>query len=185
MRSQPTLRIERHPLGPRVHVLGLRVHEWHLGSVLLVSLGLLAVTGILTGGLLAYAVGLAGCWLVAKDWRDLTGARRDTGCWRVGFHRPPSEVRPQRRGDWVPKLAALVVAATALASLASTVAPNAGIDGHLLRRLAIVQVAAVFHAAVIPVATALLVASVYLSRRRERAWQVALALLLLLGVVNV
>src|SRR5205823_5608823 len=73
MRDQPALRIERHPLGPRVHVLGLRVHEWHLGALLLVALGLVAVTGVLTGGLLAYAVGLAGCWLVAKDWRDLTG----------------------------------------------------------------------------------------------------------------
>jgi hypothetical protein len=32
------LRIDRHRLGPRVYVLGTRVHEWHLGVALLVAL---------------------------------------------------------------------------------------------------------------------------------------------------
>src|SRR2546430_14128826 len=32
------LRIDRHRLGPRVYVLGARVHEWHLGAVLLLGL---------------------------------------------------------------------------------------------------------------------------------------------------
>src|SRR6478735_7897699 len=148
------LRVEHHALGPRVYVLGARIHEWHLGcGVLLLLLGL-DLGGVLTGGLAAYAIGFLGGWLIAKDWRDLTGAQRDTGAWRLGFHRPPSELRPARRGDWVPKLAALVVATTAIASFTSAVAPNMAFHGHLFRSLAIVHVAAVFHAAVIPVSSA-------------------------------
>ena len=179
------LRVEHHALGPRVYVVGVRVHEWHLGlGVLLVLLGLDAV-GVLTGGLLAYALGFLGAWLIAKDWRDLTGAQRDTGAWRLGFHRPPSELRPTRRGDWVPKLSSLVVAATAVASFTSAVVPNIAWRGHLVRSLTIVHVAAVFHAAVIPVSSALLVCSVYLWRRRSRVWKLALGLLLVLGAFNV
>ena len=179
------LRVEHHALGPRVYVLGARIHEWHLGcGVLLLLLGL-DLAGILTGGLAAYAIGFLGSWLIAKDWRDLTGAQRDTGAWRLGFHRPPSELRPARRGDWVPKLAALVVAATAIASFTSAVAPNMALHGHLFRRLAIVHVAAVFHAAVIPVSSALLVCSIYLWRRRSRVWKLAFGLLLVLGAFNI
>ena len=55
----------------------------------------------------------------------------------------------------------------------------------MIRDLAPVHTAAVFHAAVIPVGWGLLVASYYLWRRRERAFQIAFALLLVLGVMNV
>jgi hypothetical protein len=70
------LRIDRHRLGPRVYLLGARVHEWHLGVGLLL--------GLVVGGLFdrvsdspatAGAI-LAGLWLVAKDWRDLFPAQR-------------------------------------------------------------------------------------------------------------
>src|SRR5690242_7572114 len=116
---RPMIRVEHHALGPRVYVLGVRVQEWHLGCGLLVLLLGLNVAGILTGGLPAYVLGFLGSWLIAKDWRDVTGLRRDTGAWRLGFHRPPSELRPTRRGDWVPKLAALMVAGAAVASFTS------------------------------------------------------------------
>jgi lysyl-tRNA synthetase, class II len=185
VRKRRVLRVEHHALGPRVHVLGVRVHEWHLGAAVLAVALVLDLSDILTGGLTAYAIGLAGCWLVAKDWRDLTGAQRDTGAWRLGFHRPPSELRPARRGEWVPKLAALVVAATAIASFTSAVAPRMALHGHLFQHLAIVHAAAVFHAAVIPVSAALLVASFYLWRRRVRVWRLAFALLMLLGAFNI
>jgi lysyl-tRNA synthetase class 2 len=184
VRARRLLRVESHSLGPRVYVLGIRVHEWHLGAAVLLTLLGLDLTGILTGGLQAYAIGLLGSWLIAKDWRDLTGARRDTGSWRLGFHRPVSELRPARRGDWLPKFAAVVVAASAIASFSSAVAPSIAFHGHLFRNLAIVHVAAVFHAAVIPVSATLVVASAYLWRRRVRAWELAFGLLLLLGVFN-
>lgn len=179
------LRVEHHAFGPRVYVLGVRVHEWHLGCGVLLALLGIDLAGILTGGLPAYAIGFLGSWLIAKDWRDLTGAQRDTGAWRLGFHRPRSELRTVRPGDWMPKLAALVVAATAVASFTSAVAPSLAFHGHLFRRLAIVHVAAVFHAAVIPVSSALLISSIYLWRRRSRVWQLAFGLLLLLGAFNI
>ena len=41
--EEAVLRIDRHRLGPRVYLLGARVHEWHLGVALLL--------GLLVGGL--------------------------------------------------------------------------------------------------------------------------------------
>ena len=84
------LRLERHPLGPRVYVLGLRIHE--------VALGLAVLAVLLAGGLadrweVTHAVeGVAvfGSWLVAKDWRDLFPSRRNTAAWGLLPHRVPT-----------------------------------------------------------------------------------------------
>jgi lysyl-tRNA synthetase, class II len=179
------LRLERHALGPRVFVFGRRIHEWHLGVGILVFLAVLDVTDVLTGGIAAYAIALVGVWAIAKDWRDITPSRRDTASWTLGLHRPPLALRPTRRADWLPPLASVVVAATAVASMVSALRPDIAWRGHLIRDLTPVHTAAVFHAAVIPVGWALLVASYYLWRRRERAFQIAFALLLVLGVMNV
>jgi len=81
--------LERHANGPRVHVLGRRIHEYQLGLGLLV---VAAVTDSLPAGPFWLPTGLgaaSGLWLVAKDWPDLFPATRDTACWRVGIHRPP------------------------------------------------------------------------------------------------
>ena len=65
------LRIDRHRLGPRVYVLGARVHEWHLGAAVLLALaGALAFDRI-EQRVTALAIASAGLWLVAKDWQDL------------------------------------------------------------------------------------------------------------------
>jgi hypothetical protein len=83
------LRLERHRLGPRVYVLGRRIHEFALG---------LAVLGVLLAGGLAETWELTrvtvlatalGTWLVAKDWRDLFPSKRDTGRWSLLPHRVP------------------------------------------------------------------------------------------------
>jgi lysyl-tRNA synthetase class 2 len=179
------VRLERHALGPRVHVFGVRIHEWHLGAGALGLLAALDLTGDLTGGLGAYLLAVAGMWLIAKDWRDLTPGGRDVAAWRLGLHRPPSLLRSARRGDWVPALAAMVVAATAVASLISTLTPNIAWRGHLIAQLRIVHLAAVFHAAVIPTAAVLLVSSYSLWHRRERALWIAFVLLVLLGVFHI
>ena len=179
------VRIERHALGPRVYIFGLRIHEWHLGVGILMVLALLDVTDVLTGGIGAYTLAFVGIWAVAKDWRDITPSRRDTASWTLGLHRPPRALRPTQRADWVPPLTAIVVAATAIASLASSLTPNVSWRGHVIRDLSPVHTAAVFHAAVIPVGWGLLIASYYLWRRRERAFQIAFGLLLVLGVMNV
>ena len=178
------LTLEHHALGPRVHVLGVRVHEWHLGAGLLALLGVLDVENVLTGGLAGYSIAVVGLWLIAKDWRDLTGAGRDTAAWRLGVHRPPAALRGSQHADWVPALAAIIVAATAVASLVSTLTPNAALRGHVIAQAPIVQVAAVFHAAVIPTAAVLLVSAYSLWHRRALAFWIALVLLLVLGAFN-
>ena len=81
------LRVERHELGPRVYVLGQRVHEFALG---LVVLALLLAMGLsdhweLTRRFDA-ATGL-GAWLVLKDWRDLFPSKRNTAAWSLLPHR--------------------------------------------------------------------------------------------------
>ena len=178
------MRLERHALGPRVYLLGWRIHEWHLGAAVLGALALLDGTGILNGGLFEYVLAIVGLWLVVKDWRDVTASGRDTGAWRLGMHRPPSLIRPAHRGDWVPALAAGIVAATAIASLISALTPGVGWRGHEVAGLGIVHLAAIFHAAVIPTAAVLLACSYSLWRRRARAWQIGLVLLVLLGAFN-
>ncbi len=179
------VRIERHALGPRVYIFGQRIHEWHLGVGILMVLALLDVTDVLTGGIVAYVLAFVGIWAIAKDWRDITPSRRDTASWTLGLHRPPRALRPTQRADWVPPLTAVVVAATAIASLVSSLTPDVSWRGHVVRDLSPVHTAAVFHAAVIPIGWGLLIASYYLWRRRERAFQIAFALLLVLGVMNV
>jgi hypothetical protein len=81
------LRLERHRLGPRVYLFGLRIHEVALG------LGVLAV--LLVGGVAELweltrrteVAAFAGSWLVAKDWRDLFPSRRNTARWSLLPHR--------------------------------------------------------------------------------------------------
>src|ERR1043165_10013501 len=101
------LRIERHRLGPRVYVLGARVHEWHLGAVVLVALaGALAFDRI-EQRLTAFAIACAGIWLVAKDWQDLVPSRRDTAAWRLGVHIRPPPLAPAERFAPLPRPAPL------------------------------------------------------------------------------
>ena len=93
--SVPWFRFERHALGPRLHLGGHRLHEWHIGALLLL-LGLAAaLAGIGRPIHLAAFLAVLGAYLVAKDWRDLSHATRDTGAWRLGLHRPPLALRPR------------------------------------------------------------------------------------------
>jgi hypothetical protein len=84
------LRLERHRLGPRLYVLGLRVHEFALGFAVLgvLLLGAVAEWWGLTHGR-ELATGAVGSWLVGKDWRDLFPSKRDTGRWSLLPHRVP------------------------------------------------------------------------------------------------
>ncbi len=85
------LRLERHRLGPRLYVLGLRVHEFALGFVVL---------GVLLAGGFAEvwdltrrteAAALFGTWLVGKDWRDLFPSKRNQAAWSFLPHRVPRD----------------------------------------------------------------------------------------------
>jgi hypothetical protein len=83
------LRVERHSLGPRVYVLGLRVHECAFG---------LFVLAVFAAGFAAEMWGVThrteaaaavGTWLVVKDWRDLFRSKRNTAAWSLLPHRVP------------------------------------------------------------------------------------------------
>jgi hypothetical protein len=85
------LRLERHRLGPRVFVCGLRIHEFALGF---------AVIAVLLAGGVAEAWELTrrtevaaflGTWLVGKDWRDLFPSKRNTAAWSLLPHRVPRD----------------------------------------------------------------------------------------------
>ena len=177
-------RIERHQLGPRVYFLGARWHDWHLGLLLLFALGLGALAGLVHDGFPAALVAVAGLWLIAKDWRDLTWHRRDTAAWRLGLHRLPHPLRTFRKADPLPIIAALAAAAIATVDLLSALTPNVHWRGHLLLHIEGVQELRVFHALAIPVAVVLLISAYYLYRRRRRALQLAVLLLFALGLFN-
>lgn len=93
VRNQPylVLRLERHRLGPRVYLCGLRIHEFALGF------GVLAV--LLFGGFaelweltrLTEVAAVFGSWLIGKDWRDLFPSKRNTAAWGLLPHRIPRD----------------------------------------------------------------------------------------------
>ena len=91
-------------------VFGVRVHEWHLGAAGLAGAGLASALGA-AAVIVALLVAVS-LWLIAKDWRDLVPATRDTAAWAPGIHRPPGLQTP--RGDAVPAVAALATAAVGL-----------------------------------------------------------------------
>jgi lysyl-tRNA synthetase, class II len=62
--------------------------------------------------------------------------------------------------------------------------PNVAWRGHLLLQVEPVELVPLFHTLAVPASVALIVCAFYLGRRRHRAWQAALALLVLLGVLD-
>jgi lysyl-tRNA synthetase, class II len=175
------VRLERHPSGPRVHVLGRRIHEYHLGLAL-------AAVAAAVGGLgrdrAALLIFLVAGWLVAKDWRDLFPGLRDTASWRLWIHRVPAPLRERRRFDRLPQLAAAVALAVGAVNLASALTPNIAWRGHVLLQVEPVEYVPLFHTLAVPASVALILSAFYLGRRRHRAWQAALVLLVALGVLD-
>lgn len=85
------LRLERHRLGPRVYVFGLRIHEFALGLAVLavVMVGGVAEAWELTGR--TEVAALIGAWLIGKDWRDLFPSKRNTASWGLLPHKVPRD----------------------------------------------------------------------------------------------
>ena len=71
-----------------------------------------------------------------------------------------------------------------LVNIASTLTPNVRWRGHLLLQYEPVQAMRLFHALSLPAGAALLLVAPYLLKRRRRAWQAALVLLLALGLFD-
>ncbi len=93
MRLGRLIRLERHRLGPRVYVLGQRVHECALGLGLLAA----APTGFVAADFshprAAASVAGTGLWMLIKDWRDLVPSKRNTAAWSLLPHRRPRNRR--------------------------------------------------------------------------------------------
>jgi lysyl-tRNA synthetase, class II len=180
------LRLERHPFGPRVYVLRRRIHEYHLGLAVLAVLAVGAFFDVVDPGLATTLAAVVGVWLVAKDWRDLVPSKRDSASWQLGLHRRAAPLRGLRRSDSLPTLAALAALTAGIVNLVSAATPNSGWRHRfLLRNVESLGEIRVFHALALPAAAALIVTAFYLYRRRRGALNVAVALLLALGVLNV
>jgi lysyl-tRNA synthetase class 2 len=177
-------RIERHPHGPRLFVLGRRVHEWHLGAALAAAVVTGWAAGAWSPSLWTLAVIAVAAWMIAKDWRDLTPRLRDTGAWRLGVHRRFAPLRAIRYADGLPALAAAVALAIGVVNLLSALTPNVAWRHHLLLQLLGVRAVPVFHTLAAPASIALVAASWPLRGRRRRAWQAAVALLVVLGALD-
>jgi lysyl-tRNA synthetase, class II len=178
------VQIERHSHGPRLFVLGVRVHECHLGIALL---------GTDLAGLLAHAwapslwsvlVALAGGWMLLKDGRDLVPSLRDTGSWRLGVHRRFAPLRALRYADGLPTLAGAIAFAVGAISLISAATPNIAWRRHLLLSLEPVRAVPIMHTLAIPASAALIMTSFFLRARRRRAWQAGIMLLVALGAIH-
>src|SRR5205814_9559329 len=101
-----------------------------------------------------------------------------------GLHRRPLALRRFRHADPLPLLIAVAAAAIALVDLLSALTPNVRWRGHLLLKIEPGQELRVFHALAIPVAVVLFISAYYLYRRRLRALQLAIGLLIALGIFN-
>jgi lysyl-tRNA synthetase class 2 len=90
----------------------------------------------------------------------------------------------QRLSDWLPRVAAVAAAIVGLVNIASALTPNMRWRGHLLMTFEPVAAIRLFHALALPAGTALLMVSPYLLKRRRRAWQAAIVLMVALGAFD-
>ncbi|MGH2881362.1 MAG: bifunctional lysylphosphatidylglycerol flippase/synthetase MprF [Solirubrobacteraceae bacterium] len=84
----------------------------------------------------------------------------------------------------VPVFAAVAAALVGLVNIASTLTPNIRWRWHLLLGFEPVEAIRLFHALSLPAGAALLLVAPYLAKRRRRAMQTAVALMLALGLFD-
>jgi lysyl-tRNA synthetase class 2 len=90
----------------------------------------------------------------------------------------------QRTARCTPALAATAAALIGLINVASALTPNIRWRGRLLLDVEPVEAVRLFHAFALPAGAALLLVSPYLLKRRRRAWQTAIWLMLALGLLD-
>ena len=90
----------------------------------------------------------------------------------------------QRLSRLLPRAAAACAAVVGVVNLASALSPSIRWRGHLLLQFEPVEAMRLFHALALPTGAALLLVAPYLLKRRRRAWQAALALMLALGLFD-
>jgi lysyl-tRNA synthetase class 2 len=89
-----------------------------------------------------------------------------------------------RTSRWTPRLAAIAAALVGAINVGSALTPNIRWRGHVLLEVEPVEALRMFHAFALPAGAALLLVAPYLLRRRHRAWQTAVGLMLLLGALD-
>ena len=89
-----------------------------------------------------------------------------------------------RTSPWLPRFAAFAAAFVGLVNIGSALTPNIRWRGHLLLQYEPVQAIRMFHALALPAGAALLLVSPYLLKRRRRAWQAAIVLMVALGLFD-
>src|ERR1700760_602099 len=87
----------------------------------------------------------------------------------------------QRR---LPAVAAIAAALVGAVNIASALSPNIRWRGHLLLEFEPVETMRLFHALALPAGAALLLVAPYLAKRRRRAPQTAVVLMLALGAFD-
>ncbi|HMA26763.1 MAG: phosphatidylglycerol lysyltransferase domain-containing protein [Solirubrobacterales bacterium] len=178
------LHLESHELGPRLYVLGRRVHECHAGIALTALAASILVGGWPLPEPAAIALLALGGLLVLKDWRDLFPGRRDEAAWSAGMHRLPTPLRRRGRGRALAPVAGACTAAMGLVNLASALTPGVHSRMHLLLQLVPREVPVAAHALALSTGVLLIVLGVYLMRRRRRAWALAVVILVAAGALN-
>jgi lysyl-tRNA synthetase, class II len=84
----------------------------------------------------------------------------------------------------LPMLAAAAAALVGAVNIASALTPNMRWRGHLLLEFEPVEAIRLFHALAFPAGAALLLVAPYLAKRRRRAWQAAILLMVALGLFD-
>jgi lysyl-tRNA synthetase class 2 len=177
-------RVERHELGPRLYVLGRRVHECHAGAVLLFAMAALRIAGLHLPLPLIGLVLALGSWFLGKDWHDLFPHMRDTTAWSVSVHRAPRPLRPRRRAEWLAPVAGICATGMGLVNVASAATPSLHSRMQILLQLVPREVPVAAHALALSAGISLAILGFYLVRRRRRAWALAVAVLAIAGVLN-
>ena len=85
---------------------------------------------------------------------------------------------------FLPGFAAVASALVGIINIGSALTPNVRWRGHLLLEVEPVEAMRLFHALALPAGAALLLVSPYLLRRRRRAWQAAVVLMVALGAFD-
>ena len=78
----------------------------------------------------------------------------------------------------------MAAAVVGLTNIASALTPNIRWRGHLLLEFEPVEAIRLFHALAFPAGVALLLVAPYLAKRRRRAWQAAIVLMIALGLFD-
>jgi lysylphosphatidylglycerol synthetase-like protein (DUF2156 family) len=92
-------------------------------------------------------------------------------------------LRIQRRGNWLPLGTALATAVVGLSTLAAAVDSDLAWHTRLAQRVLVSELPGL-HALAAPAGAALVLVSVYLAKRRRRAWRASFALAVLLVPVS-